>query len=173
MHYSEWRPESQITAYAWSWIGEDKVYGGVLDQDMNNERELLRRFLEAYDEADMVVGHYVRRHDLPLINDHCVRLGLVPISERKPSKLVQDTKMDMVQVKALGLSQDNLSVMLNLDAQKHHMAGDDWRHANSLDPAGAALAWKRVSSDVRQNKELRQALIDAGALRAPRRWPNG
>jgi hypothetical protein len=171
MHYSEWRPESQITAYAWSWVGDDRVHGGVLAQDGSNDVDLLMEFIDAFDEADMVTGHYVRKHDLPLINDHCIQLGLLPISERPGGILVQDTKQDFVQVKALGLSQDNLGVLFQTGQQKHHMAGRDWWAANQLSPEGAKLAWQRVSSDVLQHKQLRAALVDAGALRPPRRWP--
>jgi hypothetical protein len=192
MHYSEWRPESQITAYAWEiieigpryWeIGSSaailpfespadraRLRGGVLLQDMSNEAELLDEFLRAYDAVDLVIGHYIRRHDLPLINDHCIRLGRKPISER-PQKLVQDTKADFVKVKALGLTQDNLATMAGSDAHKHHMSGAEWRVANGLDPAGREDAWERVSSDVIQNIQLYDEYRHRHALRAPLRWP--
>lgn len=196
MHYSEWRPESQMTAYAWElvWIDgpiqniaaavapyEDEsaralLRGGVLLQDLSNERELLADFLRAYDAADMIIGHYIRKHDLPLINDHCARLDFRPISER-PQKLVQDTKMDFVKIKALGLSQDNLAETYKLgrdgefEQRKHHMAGANWREANSLTPEGQADAWKRVTSDVIQNLQLYCELRKRGVLRAPLRWP--
>lgn len=198
MHYSEWRPESQMTAYAWEWIeigpdwpriGSNAIYipeigetaadrarlrGGVLLQDMSNERALLAEFLDAYDQADLVIGHYIRRHDLPLINDHAVRMGFKPISER-PQKLVQDTKMDFVKVKALGLSQDNLAETYNLGEdtgpRKHHMAGANWRIANALDARGRADAWERVTSDVVQNVQIYDESRRRDALRAPLRWP--
>jgi hypothetical protein len=185
MHYSEWRPESQITAYAWKWVtvkgglvipwGNDKLYGGVLTQNMENEVELLEAFLQAYDWADLVIGHYIRKHDLPLINDHCLRAGFKPISER-PQKLIQDTKTDFVKVKALGLSQDNLAETFELGREeggtrKHHMSGANWRVANALDEAGRQDAWERVSSDVIQNLSLYQELRQRHALRAPLHWP--
>jgi hypothetical protein len=171
MHYSDWRPESQITAIAWMWDdGRDVMHSELLDRDLANEDRMLERFLAAYDKADLVVGHYIRKHDLPLINDHCVRAGLVPISERG-SKLTQDTKMDFVQVKGLGLSQANLAVELGLDSDKFMMSGSEWRRANALDPAGRRLAKLRVEGDVRQNIELYHALQDRGVLRAPKRWP--
>jgi hypothetical protein len=182
MHYSEWRPESQLTAYAWQFVvlrgGEVSpiggLQGGVLLQNMSNEDDLLKRFLAAYDLADMVMGHYVRKHDLPLINDHCVRAGgrgvFKPISER-PQKLVQDTKLDFVKVKALGLTQDNLATMAGSDEHKHHMSGAEWRVANALDSAGRQDAWERVSSDVVQNLAIYQEYKARNALRAPLRWP--
>jgi hypothetical protein len=185
MHYNDWRPESQITAYAWKWatlkggqiIWSDLVglHGGVLLQNTSNEDALLLDFLHAYDQADLVIGHYIRKHDLPLINDHCIRAGYKPISER-PQKLVQDTKADFVKVKALGLSQDNLAETFELGREdggtrKHHMAGGNWRVANALDERGREDAWERVSSDVIQNFELYQELKRRHALRAPLHWP--
>lgn len=173
MHYSEWRPESQLTAIAWSLVTparNNRIHHRVLEQDMSNEREMLEDFLKAYDDADVVMGHYIRKHDLPLLNDHCLRLGLKPISERG-GKWTIDTKMDAVSIKALGMSQDNLSVMLQLDNAKHHMSGADWRIANGLSPEGQADSVERVTSDVRQNIELYYAMKDIGALRPMRRWP--
>lgn len=177
MHYSEWRPESQITAYAFGWFHQQQADGSgliqydVLEQNLANEAWMLERFLKYYDEADMIVGHYIRKHDLPLINDHCVRLGFKPISER-PSKLIQDTKVDFVSVKAMGLSQDNLATMLHLDDKKHHMTGAQWREANSLQGhRSTELTVDRVVGDVRQNMALYKALRERGALRPPSGWP--
>lgn len=166
MHYSEWRPESQITAYAWSWMDEEHVESRVLNQNLSNEKKILAEFLAAVADADMVVGHYIRRHDLPLINDHAVRFGLEPIRHI----LVQDTKTDLIKAKGMGLSQENLSLEFGLTAEKHGMAGALWRRANSLAKGGREEALKRVVSDVRQNKELYHELRRRGMLKAPRYW---
>lgn len=166
MHYSEWRPESQITAIAWSWIGSALVDSVVLAQDEWNETAMLEVFLEAYDAADMVTGHYIRRHDLPLLNDHSLRLLAGPIK----SKMVQDTMTDMTSVKSLGKSQDNLAVTLGVAETKHHMTGADWRLANSLVPDGQDLARKRVTMDVEQHKAIRAELLAMGALGTPEVW---
>lgn len=166
MHYSEWRAESQMTAIAWSWVGSDEVHCEVLEQDLSNERAMLAAFLEAFNEADIVTGHYLRKHDLPLLTDHCMRLDF-PLP--KPV-LVSDTMADLPKVKGLGKSQENLSLTFDIDAEKHHMTGAQWRIANGLDPAGRAAARKRVVDDVLQNKQLRRLLIERGWLRAPQMW---
>jgi hypothetical protein len=166
MHYSEWRAESQITAIAWSWIGEDDVQCEVLEQDLSNERSMLDTFLEAYNAADIVTGHYLRKHDLPLLNDHCMRLGFPLL---KPV-LVSDTMADLPAVKGLGKSQENLSDTFDISAEKHHMSGARWRVANALDPAGREGARKRCVDDVIQNKQLREFFIEQGWLRPPVRW---
>jgi hypothetical protein len=166
MHYSEFRAESQITAVAWSWTDEDKVHCEVLEQDLSNERSMLERFLAAYNEAGIVTGHYLRKHDLPLLNDHCMRLGFPLLG----AKLVSDTMLDTPKVKDLGKSQENLSDTFDIAAEKHHMSGARWRVANTLDPEGRAAAAKRVTDDVVQNKELRAMLVERGWLRPPKVW---
>lgn len=165
MHYSEWRSESQITAIAWSWVGEGKVHVSLLEPDLSNEDTLLDEFLEAYAAADIVTGHYILRHDLPLLNDHALRAG-PPLAP----KLASDTKVHFPKVRALGLSQENLGVMYGLDEGKHHMTGASWRVANSLSPEGLEETRRRVVDDVRQHKALRAEMVRLGALKPPVLW---
>ena len=166
LHYSEFRDESQITAIAWGWVGSNTIDHEILEQDLSNERQMLERFLEAYAEADIVTGHYIERHDLPLVTDHCMRFGWA----LPGPKLAQDTKTLLPRVKGLGLSQENLATLYRLDAKKHSMNGQKWAGANSLSPEGREEARRRVVGDVRQHKALRKALLDRGYLKPPRRW---
>lgn len=165
MHYSEWRAESQITAIAWSWVGSADVYCDVLEQDLSNERQMLERFMSAFSEADIVAGHYIRKHDLPLIVDHCIRMEM-PL----PKPVLTSDTMNLPKVKGLGKSQENLSTTLGLSAEKHHMCGATWRVANTLSPEGRIAAQKRVIDDVIQHKELRAGLVERGLLGPPTMW---
>jgi len=165
MHYSEWRDESQITAIAWGWIGSRTVEYEILEQDESNEESMLARFLEDYAAADIVTGHYIMRHDLPLLNDHCMRFGWRKLAPKR----VQDTKL-LPKVKGLGLSQENLSTLFELTEKKHHMNGRKWARSNALSPEGREQARMRVVGDVRQHKALRRALLDRGYLKSPRVW---
>lgn len=166
MHYSEWRDESQITAIAWGWVGRAKVEDEVLEQDLSNAETMLDRFLDAYHEADLVTGHYIERHDLPLLNDHCLRFGKPLLGP----KLSQDTKTLLPRVRGLGLSQENLATLFDLDEKKHHMNGRRWAISNTLSPEGQREARTRVVSDVKQHKALRSRLLEAGALGPPKVW---
>jgi DNA polymerase elongation subunit (family B) len=166
MHYSEFRDESQITAIAWGWVGEKRIDCAVLAQDLCNEQEMLAEFLEVYREADLVTGHYIAKHDLPLITDHCMRFGWA----LPASKLVQDTRTLLPRVRGLGLSQENLATLYRLDQKKHHMNGRKWALANTLSEEGREEARVRVVADVRQHKPLRQELVDRRYLRPPARW---
>jgi DNA polymerase elongation subunit (family B) len=166
MHYSEYRAESQITGIAWSWVGDDRVHCEVLQQDLSDERTMIANFVEGVlNHADVVTGHYIRKHDLPLLTDHCIRLGV----ELPKPVMVQDT-MEIAVVKGLGKSQENLAATFGLSAEKHHMNGASWRVANSLSELGREGTRKRVMADVVQHKQLRAELLDRGLLKPPRRW---
>lgn len=166
MHYSEWRAESQITGIAWSWVGADDVECVILNQNLSNERSMLARFMKAFRQADVVTGHYITRHDLPLLVESCIRMDI----EFPRQVVAQDTKTLLPKLRGLGASQENLSLTLGVSADKHHMAGADWRVANTLSKQGREGTRKRVVDDVIQHKQLREELISRGLLKAPKVW---
>lgn len=128
--------------------------------------EILRLFRDLYDAADIVTGHYIKKFDLPILNGQMIEYGLPPLDQ----KLVQDTKVDLIDFEGLSKSQENLSEMLMLQESKFKMNDAKWRAATRLDPAGVELTKKRVSQDVKQHMRLRQALLEAGALNPPTPW---
>lgn len=152
------------TAIAWSWEGQKKVECYLLGKD--DPVEMLTEFAEVYDYADMVTGHYIRKFDLPIINGSLFELGLPLLGE----KLTCDTKLDLVNFAGLSKSQENLSAMLELAADKFHMPDHNWRLATRLTPAGIQLAKTRVIDDVKQHKLLRGILVERGALVTPQYW---
>jgi hypothetical protein len=83
---------------------------------------------------------------------------------------VQDTKVDLKPFDALSKSQESLAGMLGIDAPKIQMDQTKWRAANRLTPEGVALTKERVSGDVVQHMQLRDALIEAGMLNPPELW---
>src|SRR4051812_44647909 len=82
---------AEITAIACSWVGQTKVYCQLLGE--KTPINMLKEFRQFYDDADMITGHYIRKHDLPIINAAMLEYELEPLSQ----KLTQDTKMDMVK----------------------------------------------------------------------------
>ena len=163
----------QLTAVAWKFvgskgrpkvavIGESDRMSMVLDE----EREMLTRFIEAYNQADVVTGHFIRGFDLPLVNGSLVRLGMTPLED----KLSQDTKSDFIKRHGMSLSQENLGAMFELDHPKVPMNTALWEQANMLTPAGIRHTRKRVVGDVEQHIELRQRMLNGGLLRAPQLW---
>jgi hypothetical protein len=160
------RPTAEVTAIAWSWEGSREVEVRLLTHDDQSSMDMLLAFREAYDAADVVTGHYIRRHDLPILNGAYVEHGLLPLGP----VLASDTKLDLIGWKDLPQSQEFLSELYALSRPKHSMTQGAWRDANKLTPSGLAQTRKRVVDDVKQHKQLRRHLIDQEVLSAPTLW---
>jgi hypothetical protein len=135
-------------------------------------REMLTRFVERYNQADMVTGHYIRRHDLPINNAMLLEEGLPLLGP----KLSCDTKIDMAKKADLPATQEFLLEVLDVRDEngqpfrKFHMSQSDWREANRLTPAGLRKTYERVASDVRGHMALRLAMVERGLLKPPSVW---
>lgn len=128
--------------------------------------DMLNGFREMYDAADMVTGHYIRMHDLPILNGAMIENGLPCLTE----KLSCDTKLDLVRKGSLSASQENLCEMFGLSKPKIHLNNAMWREANRLTKKGLKLAATRAAGDVAQHIELRSHLIERNLLGAPKVW---
>ncbi len=159
---------AEVTAIAWAWTDQPQDVTVYLLGE-HNLSYILNRFLDAYQRADMVTGHYIKGHDLPMINGALMECRLPPL----PDKLVQDTRIDLMRSKGLSLSQESLGAMFRLDHGKVGMNQSKWRAANRLTPEGLAEVRRRVVGDVRQHIALRQELLALGYLRAPGLWKSG
>ena len=159
---------AEVTAVSWAWTDRpDDVTVYLLGE--HDLAFILAAFLAAYREADLVTGHFITGHDLPMLNGALVELGWSPL----PDKLVQDTKVHFVKTKGISLSQESLGAMLRLDHQKVVMNQAKWRAANRLTPEGLAEVRERVVGDVRQHIQLREELVRRDWLSAPKMWRSG
>ena len=159
---------AEVTAIAWAWVdrpGDVTVY--LLGE--TELPEILRAFVAAYTQADLVCGHYCRGHDIPMIQGALVELKMSPL----PDRMVQDTKIDFIRTKGISLSQESLAAMWRLDQQKQAMNQGQWRAANRLTPEGLAEVRRRVVGDVRQHIQLRAEAVSLGYLSAPKLWRSG
>ena len=159
---------AEVTAIAWAWT--DKPHDvtvhllGEIDLP-----DILASFVHAYNQADLVTGHFILGHDLPMVNGALIEMGMPALQD----KLVQDTKVHLVRAKGISRSQESLGAMLQLDAPKVQMNQAKWRAANRLTADGLALVRERVVGDVRQHIEMRRQLLEAGYLAAPKLWRSG
>ena len=153
---------AEITCIAWSW-GKQVTAMALGDHSLDT---ILVAFREAYDQADIVTGHYIRKHDLPILNSHMLEAGMSPLS----GKLTHDTRLDFRKGKDLSLSQESLAAMLGCKAPKVKMDQTKWRAANRLSGDGIALTVERCVGDVKQHMEMRGKLLELGWLRPPRMW---
>jgi DNA polymerase elongation subunit (family B) len=155
----------EVVVLAASWEGSDTVKTWSLTPRWSEKdaRAITEAFVKLFNEADAVTGHYIRKFDLPILNGACLEWGYPSLSE----KLVFDTKTDLAGVAGLSQSQENLSALKRLDADKFHMPDNNWRAVARLTPEGLALAEERVVDDVKQHKALRASL---GAWVKPDIW---
>lgn len=155
----------EITAMAWAWVDRPEDVTAYLLGE-TDPVAMLRAFVAAYDEADVVTGHYIVGYDLPMVNGALTEYGLPALSK----KLAQDTKVHLVKRAGLSSSQENIGAMLHLHHPKVKMDQAKWRDANRLTPDGRALARERVCGDVRQHIEMRQRLLELGYLSPAKLW---
>lgn len=167
-YYAPDYPTAYITAIAWAFDPKDIQVRVIEDiRDGNAYNAMLLDFLEAYEAADMVTGHYIRKHDLPIINGALVEQAIFP---GLGAKLTSDTKMDLVRFTALPKNQEYLEAILRTGQQKVQMTQADWRAANRFTPEGIAKTEKRVVSDVRGHMQMRKELIRRELLKPPKMW---
>lgn len=164
-YWSPDRPSAELTAIAWCWVDDPKTLRVVL-LGMETVPQMLTQFREVYEAADMVTGHYITRHDLPILNGQCLENGLPNLEP----KLAQDTKTQLVKHQDLPVSQEALAEMMGVASSKYHMTQPMWREANRLTSKGLALTSKRVGDDVIQHMAMRRELLKRGLLKAPRVW---
>lgn len=155
---------AEVTAIAAGWVGETKIHCWLLGE--TSSENMLDSFCELYEKADCVTGHYILRHDLPIINGALLEHGLPSLGEKRAS----DTKIHLIKRKDLSASQESLAEMYGLPQSKYHMSQPKWRAANRLTPEGLKQTRKRVVADVRMHKSLREALIRDEALKSPTMW---
>jgi hypothetical protein len=156
---------AEVTAIAACWMDEPQTMRVWL-LGRHKPAAMLKGFRALYDQADMVTGHYIRRHDLPILNGAMLEAGMPALEP----KLTCDTKMDLTKRKDISASLEELAVMFGLEARKAHMSNTDWREANRLKPSGIAKAKERATSDVRLHMEIYKRLVDGNYLSAPKVW---
>jgi hypothetical protein len=156
---------SENTAIAWKFIG-DKGQPQVAALGEVDGEEMLCAFLDAYNAADMVVGHNIIKHDLRLINGANLEFGRPPLA----SMLVHDTYMHLKKKGGISGSQESLAEMLGIEAPKVGMSQFKWRDANRLTADGIAKTKLRAVGDVVQNIEMRQRLMEMDWLNPPTVW---
>lgn len=156
----EWVPQ-ECTCIAWSWVGDSTVETRVR---LNGARRMLAAFRKLWDEADVVLGHNIRKYDCPVLSAEMLRHDLPPLTP----KLSQDTLRDMVRTKGMKRDLENLGKQLGLSVDKQHMAWADWQEGYA-EPGWAGIR-SRAASDVLIHKELWQEMRRRGWLKGPRVW---
>ena len=159
------QPTAEITAIAYCW-SDDLGSLRVTQLGVDDPVDMLEDFIERYNEADMVTGHYIRRHDLPIINGALMEYGIPKLSP----KLTCDTRVDLIKKLGIPATQEYLCEILGITIQKEHMTQHDWRKANRLLEKGLERSRKRVTNDVLQHMLLRVEMVKLNWLSQPKMW---
>lgn len=153
----------ELTVVAWKLDRQDILVTALGVHDMLT---MLTAFSVDYEQADLITGHNIIRHDLPLINAMLLEHGLSPLHP----KLVCDTWAHLKKRSAGFASQENLAAMLGIKAPKVGMNTVKWREANRLGAEGVDKAIARAVGDVKQHVALRKRLLELDWLHGPRLW---
>ena len=159
---------AEVTTIAWAWTDQPHAVTVYLLGETDLP-EILRRFRAVFDASDMVTGHFITAHDLPMINGALMEYLMPALGD----KLVQDTKTQLIKRKGISCSQESLGAMLRLDHAKVQMNQVRWRAANRLTPEGLAMVRERVTGDVQQHMAMRRELLQLGYLTPPKLWRSG
>jgi hypothetical protein len=159
---------AEVTALAWAWTDQPEDVTVLLLGECDLPY-ILKRFVEVWQQADLVTGHYCKGHDIPMLNGALMECRMPLL----PDKRVSDTKIDLPRTKGLSLSQESLAAMFRLEHAKQSMNQAQWRAANRLTPEGLAEVRRRVVGDVQQHIALRRELLSLGYLCEPRIWRGG
>lgn len=163
-YWYDGKPTAEITAIAACWAHDpSSMLIGLLG--VRTLSEILIDFVKLYDEADMVTGHNIRAHDLPIINGALMELNLPKLK----AKLTCDTLKDMHKKGDMPASQEYLLDLFGLP-EKVHMTQHMWREANRLTQSGRQKTMQRVSSDVYGHMRMREIMLSRGLLKSPRIW---
>jgi len=156
---------SEVTAIACKMIGERGPVESWCLGEMD-VADMLYAFLPWYNDADIVTGHNIIKHDLPIINGACLENGLPPLHP----KLVCDTYFHLKRRQGVSASQESLAAILRVKSPKVGMSQAAWREANRLTPEGIEKTRKRVTGDVRQHIAMRAELLRREWLQPPKMW---
>jgi hypothetical protein len=164
-YWYEGHPTVEITSISSCWAHDlGSMHVDLLGRD--DPKQMLINFVDRYNDADIVTGHNIRRHDLPIINGALMEFGLPQLS----SKMTIDTRWDLRKKGDIPASQEYLLDLFNIPIQKFHMSQHSWRKANRLSDEGIAITEQRVSSDVLGHMMLRNKLVELNLLGAPKVW---
>jgi hypothetical protein len=156
-----------ITAAAWVFLDSEMPVAEAITRDDVDTERVMRPLIEAVEAADLLVGHFIRGFDLPVISGDLERLGWAPLDP----VLTVDTKIDRKQTMGLSESLENLAARYELEAQKMSMHEPWWENFNLwVDWDSRERVLDRVKSDILATRELYLRLLNEDRLKAPKVW---
>jgi hypothetical protein len=151
----------KITAIGWRFLDEHKTKSILLDRSSEKMMQFdLMIFRAIWDQADAVVGHNFRRHDVKHLDGLAMSLGEVPFAKKR----IVDTYMDLPKRVGVSFSLENCADRFGCPIQKMSMSEFAWERAYDGDPQFLPMMKKRVQTDVDINIWLYHDFRDKGWL---------
>ena len=146
----------KVTAIAGQFVGDPPPRAWVLDR--RNREQMTQcaiSFAELWGEADRVMGHNIRRHDIKILGGLYTDLGLPLL----PKKRMIDTYLDQPKMQGVSRSLENLADRWDCPIKKLHLSEYAWQMAYDGIPEYAEQMRARVTSDVQINLWLFEELL--------------
>jgi hypothetical protein len=89
--YKQLTEEPRIITIAYKWLGDDKVHHLTWDEEQS-DKEMLRKFLEIYNKAGMVIGQNNDKFDNRWINARAMKFGFTVNVFVKSFDIMKETK---------------------------------------------------------------------------------
>lgn len=183
--FDTFEPESEIVAICTLWVGERQAPKYWLLRP-ETAKQALKEFLAEYNRADLVIGQYIRKFDLPTINGALMMHGLPMLS----AKMTSDTKGDWGKKRGVSASLESFLVyyqrmdeVVNVNIRGHvykaHLGKAHWRliyraMTSLRDDAWAAtqlgLLRARCQGDVLATAKIFRKMEKLGHLGEPKVW---
>jgi hypothetical protein len=164
-YWYDGNPTAEVSIISAKWLDEGEPF--VFTMKRGGNSRILQQFRPLYDAADVVVGHHIRGHDLPILNGAYIEQGMEPLAP----KMTIDTLKDLIRWKDIPKSLEYLAAWLGCPIQKPHLTQHDWRKANRLDDGALKIAEMRCRDDVLATEWVYKELMRKGLInKPPRRW---
>lgn len=144
----------RLVSFCWSDLGEKKVHkASILEygtQDPLNDRRLAKLAYEKLSEADIIVGHYSTKFDLPFINS---RLRYYDMSPVPPVKHIDTCLVSRYKLKLQSNRLDNVAAFFGL-SRKTKLDKSDWLRLSIYHPPTIRKITNYCVQDVQVLKEV-------------------
>lgn len=133
----------KVTAIACQFLDETEPH--VWSVHWRNKQWVARQFLKQWEQADAVMGHFIRKHDMRLIQGFFIMADMPPL----PAKRMIDTFLD-VEPKTTGYSKslENLCARWGCPISKLHVPEHAWDAAYDGVPEYVEIMRQRAVTDV-------------------------
>ena len=181
--FSDYEPEAEIVAICAYWMGEKaKPYYWLVRPE--SIKTALKEFGTLYAQADLLVGQYIRKFDLPTING-ALMLHSLPMLQ---AKLTSDTKGDWGKKRGVSASLESFLVyyqtmdrLVNVHGRlyKAHLGKAHWRliyraltslRNDAWATSQLGLLRSRCQGDVIATAKVYRKMEQLGHLSEPKVW---